>query len=306
MNSSNIKGHLLAFITVFVWGTTFISTKILLNDFQPVEILFFRFIAGFTALFIACPKFLKIKDKKQEFLFIGAGLTGICLYYLLENIALTYTLASNIGVIVAVSPFFTAILSHIFLKGEEKLRISFFIGFIFAITGIFIISFNGKQLSLNPKGDILALIAAFVWAIYSIITKKLNSFGYNTIQVTRRTFFYGIIFMIPTLFVSDFELNFNRFLEPTNLFNILFLSFCASAACFVTWNCAVKILGAVKASIYIYAIPVVTIVTSVIILHENITPMAVLGTILTLSGLLISESKIKNPFKSIVKNRSFN
>ena len=75
-------------------------------------------------------------------------------------------------------------------------------------------------------------------------------------------------------------------------YDAVFLSFGASAACFVTWNCAVNILGALKTSIYIYAIPVITIVTSVIILHEKITPMAIIGTILTLMGLLISESKI--------------
>lgn len=292
MQSKNIFGHILAAITVIVWGTTFISTKVLLKDFNPVEILFFRFIAGFIALFIAYPKFLKIKNIKEEILFIGAGLTGICLYYLLENIALTYTMASNVGVIVAVSPFFTAILSHIFLKGEEHLKISFFLGFLFAITGIFIISFNGQQLSLNPKGDILAVLAALVWAIYSIITRKIGALGYNTIQTTRHTFFYGIIFMIPVVMFSDFSMDLQLIIKPVNLSNLIFLSFGASAACFVTWNCAVNILGVLKTSIYIYAIPVITIVTSVIILHEKITPMAIIGTILTLMGLLISESKI--------------
>ena len=291
MNTEKTKGHLMATFTVLVWGTTFISTKVLLKDFNPIEILFIRFVLGFIALYIACPKPFKVKDKRQEILFAGAGLTGICLYYLLENIALTYTMASNVGVIVAISPFFTAILSHIFLKGDDKLKPSFFIGFIFAITGISLISFNGQSLSLNPLGDILAILATLTWAIYSVITRKLSVYGYNTIQMTRKMFSYGIFFMIPTLFVFDVNLDFTRFLNPVNTLNILFLSFCASALCFVTWNFAVKTLGALKTTIYIYAMPVITILTSVIVLKEKITPMAMLGTILTLMGLVISEFK---------------
>ena len=76
------------------------------------------------------------------------------------------------------------------------------------------------------------------------------------------------------------------------LFNILFLGLGASALCFVTWNFAVKTLGAVKTSVYIYAVPVITVVTSVIILHEKITVLAAAGTVLTLAGLFLSESKL--------------
>ena len=111
-----------------IWGTTFISTKILLADFQPVEILFFRFVIGFGALILACPHGMKGVDRRQEKVFALAGLCGICLYYLLENIALTCTLASNVGVIISAAPFFTAILSRLFMKSEGKLGPAFFIG----------------------------------------------------------------------------------------------------------------------------------------------------------------------------------
>ena len=67
----------------------------------------------------------------------------------------------------------------------------------------------------------------------------------------------------------------------------------ASALCFVTWNFAVKLLGAVRTSVYIYIAPVVTVVTSFLVLHEPITYMTGIGTVLTLTGLLLSESKSK-------------
>ncbi len=92
-----LMGHFASLLTILIWGTTFISTKILLQDFQPVEILFFRFVMGFLALLVVCPRRLKTENWKQELTFATAGLCGICLYYLLENVALTFTLASNVG-----------------------------------------------------------------------------------------------------------------------------------------------------------------------------------------------------------------
>ena len=123
-----------------IWGTTFISTKVLLVDFQPVEILFIRFMMGFLALLAVCPRRLQGVTRRQEGLFALAGLCGVCLYYLLENIALTYTMASNVGVIISVSPCFTALLTHFLMRGEERLRPTFFAGFAVAMAGICLIS----------------------------------------------------------------------------------------------------------------------------------------------------------------------
>ncbi|MCI8746123.1 MAG: DMT family transporter [Lachnospiraceae bacterium] len=292
MDKKTTIGHITAQITIVIWGTTFISTKILLKDFTPIEILFFRFFLGLLVLTAVYPKRLRIKDKKQERTFAAAGLCGICLYYLLENIALTYTMASNVGVIISVAPFFTAVLSHVILKAEEKLKAGFFVGFIAAMTGICLISFSGGTLQLNPIGDVLAIAAAFVWAVYSLLTRKISGYGYNIIQTTRRIFTYGILFMLPFLFVFDFSLDVQRFAEPEYALNLIYLGLGASALCFVTWNYAVKMLGAVKTSVYIYIVPVITVVTSVIVLKEEITWMAVIGIGLTLIGLFLSEGKL--------------
>ncbi len=297
MKNKQTIGHLLVLFTIIIWGTTFISTKVLLIDFQPVEILFFRFVMGLLALLIAYPHRLKGTTIRQELTFAAAGLCGICLYYLLENIALTYTLASNVGVIISVAPFFTAMVSQFFIKDQEKLSVNFFIGFLVAMVGIILISFNGSTLQLNPTGDLLALLAAFIWACYSNLIKKIGSFGYHTILTTRRVFIYGILFMIPTLYLFDFNWNITRFSNPVYLFNLLFLGLGASALCFVTWNYAVKVLGAIKTSVYIYIVPVITVVASVLILHEKITRTAGIGTLLTLIGLFLSEYKSKKEDK---------
>lgn len=293
MNDSKTTiGHLSAIITILIWGTTFVSTKVLLKDFTPIEILIFRFIIGYITLLIVYPHQIKTLNLNQELYFVAAGLFGVTLYFLLENIALTYTLASNVGVIVSIGPFFTAIFAHLFLE-SEKLTIRFFIGFIVAILGIILIGFNESfALKLNLLGFVLAALAAIVWAIYSVLMKKISGFHYNTIGCTRKVFFYGLFFMIPAIFIFNFRLDLNRFTRLSNLLNILYLGLGASALCFVTWNLSVKVLGAMKTSVYIYIVPVIAFISSAILLHENITEISIVGIVLTLAGLFISEGKL--------------
>lgn len=288
MKNKAAFGHLCALVTIIIWGTTFISTKILLNSFKPVEILFFRFLTGWFVLLILYPGKLRDTNIHQELMFAAAGLCGICLYYLLENIALTFTSASNVGVIISAAPFFTALLSKLIFK-QEHMGTGFCIGFLVSMTGIALISFNGSVLELNPAGDLLALAAAMIWACYSVLMKIISQYGYPTIPVTRRIFSYGLIFMMPAVLLSDFSLDLYRLSSAGNLLNLLYLGIGASALCFVTWNYAVKILGAIQTSIYIYLVPVITVLTSVLILHEPVTFLSVLGIALTLSGLLLSD-----------------
>lgn len=290
MTGKQTQGHLCALMTMLIWGTTFISTKILLREFSAIQILLIRFVIGFLILFIIYPKRLKVTSLKHELTLIGAGLCGICLYYLLENIALIYTSASNVGVIISIAPFFTALLSHLFFKSETKLTLQFFIGFFLALTGILLININDLTLSLHPLGDLLAVLAAFVWAVYSLLTRKINSYGYHIILTTRRTFLYGILFMLPFM-ISQSDFHFAEFYQLTYLGNLIYLGAGASALCFVTWNFAVKVLGTIKSSVYIYAVPVITVLTSALILKEQLTLATCIGTILTLSGLLLSENK---------------
>ncbi|MCR0207156.1 DMT family transporter [[Clostridium] innocuum] len=289
--NERIRGHALACMTILIWGTTFISTKVLLRDITPLQILFTRFMIGYLALWAVCPKLTKIRRKKEELYFLAAGLCGVTLYFLMENIALTYTQASNVGIIVAVSPFFTMFFG-IWLLKQRRPGVRFFVGFLIAMTGILCISLEGSQrLQLNPKGDLLALGAAAVWALYSTITKKISSFGYTTIPMTRRIFFYGLLCMLPVILFSGMKLPAMEQLTMVNIANILFLGLGASALCFVSWNSAVRILGTVQTSVYIYAVPVVTTLASVWILKETVTVIGIAGIVMILSGLLMSQNE---------------
>ena len=285
--SETVKGHLSASLTVMIWALTFISTKVLLKDFLPIEILFIRFLIGFLVLTVVSRRRLSFNGWSKEKYSMIAGLFGVFLYYYLENVALTYTLAMNVGIIGSVSPFMTALISRFVLKQGTIPKI-FVLGFICSMIGISLISLSGT-LNVDPIGDGLALIATVCWASYSLIVKKISTFGEGTIAATQRIFFYGLLFMLPVLFLSIDSFDVSRFAQLGNLSKLLFLGAGASALCFVTWNFSVKTLGAVRATVYIYTIPMLTTIASVTILGETITIKTVFGILLTLTGLILSE-----------------
>jgi len=291
--SKQIWGHLAAFFTIFVWGITFISTKLLLVTFSPIEIMFFRLTLAVLALVIVSPpRFhpgrLDVRALRDSWKPMLAGLCGVTLYFMFQNIALTYTLAANVGVLVSIAPLFIALVSRVVL--QEKLKANFFIGFIAAIAGIILIAYNGSfVLKLNPLGDLLSILAALVWSIYSVTIKKINAPQSAVFSLTRNVFFYGFLFMLPLLPLFEFRLGLERLADLPNLFNLLFLGVVASALCFVTWNYAVHVLGPVKTSVYIYVVPVISIIASALVLHESITLVSAVGMALILAGMVLSE-----------------
>lgn len=290
MMNKQLLGHILACGTQIMWGATFVSTKVLLNYFQPVEILFIRMLLAVIALFVIDPHPLRLGDRRRELAFAGAGLTGLVLYFLLENTALTMTYASNVGIIVACAPFFVAVMVGIFFK--EKQGKNFYIGFVIAIAGVIMVSVSGKQsFHLNPFGDFLAFLAMISWGAYSAIVKKISEWDYPIVAVTRRIYFYGVILLLPVLLYEEDGWNLSAFREPTVIANLLFLGLCASALGFFLWNLATGWIGAVKTSLYIYVSPIVTVVLSMFVLHEKMTVFSVIGSVCILIGLMISQGK---------------
>jgi drug/metabolite transporter (DMT)-like permease len=227
------------------------------------------------------------------------------LYQFTENLALDFTTASNVSIIVAICPIFTALTSQIFLK-EKHLSVKFCIGFLLAFAGIILVCFNGKiNFNLSPKGDILALTSAICWGFYSLFLTMINKKGHNTILITRKIFFYAILFMLPLMIWGIFSenpkstayvelsasLNAERFSSILNWILLCFLGIIASGFCFVAWNKACNILGTVKISTGLYLIPVITIFFAVIFLKEKLTIMGAIGSVLTIIGLFVSSKK---------------
>lgn len=289
--------HIIAIFTVIVWGTTFVSTKILIGyGLSPVEIFLYRFVLAYIGIWFFCPRTLFANSKKDELLCVAAGLTGGALYFVFENTALGITLASNVSLIVCTSPIFTALLTFLFYK-KEPLRPRLITGSLVALVGMALVVFNGSFiLQINPLGDMLTVLAALSWAFYGIILKQLNG-KYSTLFITRKVFFYGIITMLPFSLMDSATFTPSLLINPVIASNLIFLGLIASLLCFIAWNSAVKELGVVQTSNYIYFVPLVTLLTSAIVIDEHITIVALFGSVFILLGVYVAENGFKLKFK---------
>ena len=287
---SMASGHILAALVMTGWGLTFIGTKILLRSFSPTEIILMRFILSYLTLWLVHPAILRTGGIKEELPYIIAGTMGVTCYYLLENVALTLTMASNVGIIIATSPFFTAILAGIVYGKEERADWHFYLGCMIAFAGIIIISVNGAELHMNPLGDLLTVGAAISWAFYGLAMKKIHLFCHDNILNSRRIFFWGLLTSAPICLISGFHPDYHAIIQPLNLTILLALGTGAGAICYVLWNMASEILGPVRVNVYIYLDPVVAVLGSALILHEPVTAKAVAGIVLILGGLIYSET----------------
>ena len=285
-HQNRLTGYCFAAFTVVVWGSTFISSKVLLEFYTPAQIMLTRFILAYCALWLLRPKRLAL-TLKQEGVFFLLGLLGCTAYFYAENTALSYTLASNVSIIVAAAPIFTAILAH--FAGEERFRASTLAGFLVAFSGVILVVCNGTfVLKLNPKGDLLALAAAVCWAIYSVLLRRASR-GLDSILVTRRTMFWGIVTALPLVAAEGVPYPTAPLLTVSGIANFLFLGLVGSALCFVLWNKAFRILGVVTTNTFIYLMPFITIVAARIFLDEPISPLALLGAVLITAGVVLSQ-----------------
>lgn len=281
--------HVAAILTVVVWGTTFVSTKVLINHgLTPTEIFTYRFLMAYAGIWFFAPKKLFAGSVKDELLMAAAGLTGGSLYFLTENTALETTLASNVSMLVCTAPLWTALLSRL-IYPKDKVGSNLWTGMLIALPGVALVVFNGSFiLQINPVGDILALTGALSWAFYSIIMRNLSG-RYPTMFITRKVFFYGLVTLIPFLLLPGAKFHPQALAAPAVWGNLLFLGLVASLACFAVWNKTLKEIGVVKASNYIYLNPAVTMLTAVIFLHEPVTWAALAGLVLIIGGLWVAE-----------------
>jgi len=302
-SGSSFTYHLVAFVVVSIWGSTFVSTKmLLLAGLTPAQIFTLRFIIAYVLLLVYSLVMQKSRGKsfllfskcwQDEVLMFALGVTGGTLYFLTENSAMNYTTTTNTSLIVSLSPLVASFLISLFFRSLRLTRIQI-LGSLMAALGVAVVVLNGHfVLHLSPLGDSLAFGAALCWGFYSMLMIPAN-LKYDTVFVTRKVFIYGLLAMIPyylwkpdeaTIFTSSalFSLDLSVYL------NLLFLGCVASMLCFLAWNWVLKKLGAVVATNYVYFNPVTTILFAWAILSEQITIYFLLGTALILLGMFLAD-----------------
>ncbi|HZJ88199.1 MAG TPA: DMT family transporter [Sphaerochaeta sp.] len=287
---SRLSGHIATLTAITIWAITYVFTKGLLVYLTPSQILVIRSFLGLLVLTILAAKPLAYTQKSDRLLVALAGFFGIFAYYFLENTALLYTSATNVGVIVAAAPFTTMLASRIFLK--EQLHRFYFIGLVLSMSGIVLLTVSDAgALTFNPKGDLLALLAITIWALYTTTTRLVSQRGYSNLALTRTMFFWGLIGHTVALLASGQGLPLQVVVQPQVLGPLLFLGLAASALCFALWNYGLKSIGPVKTTFYLYLSPIITIIFATTFGGEPFGIIEAIGTALTLSGLLVSTRK---------------
>lgn len=281
--------HIAALFTVAVWGATFVSTKVLIaNSLTPAEIFLLRFAIAYACIWPVSRGRLWAAGWRDELTLAAAGVTGGSLYFLAENMALEFAPASNVSLIVCTAPVWTALLLSLAYRSERMTRRQV-TGSALAFAGMVLVVLNGRfVLHLSPRGDLLALSAALLWMVYSLVIKRVGG-RYPAIFITRKVFFYGLLTILPVFLFQPFSVDAGVLARPAVWGNLLFLGIIASMLCYILWNAAMHRLGAVRTTNYIYINPLVTILTAALCIGERITAAALAGAALILYGMWRAE-----------------
>ena len=293
--------HFVAFLVVAIWGSTFVFTKLLLlSGLSPAQIFTLRFIIAYVGL-LGIAAFRRpfrwfAQNWRDELLMLGLGLTGGSLYFLAENAAMNYTTTTNTALIVCLCPLFAALLISIFYR-DQRLQGVQIVGSLLAAVGVASVELNGHfVLHLSPTGDALAFAACLCWAAYSLLMIPACK-RYDTLFITRKLFFYGLLTMIPYFMVYPEWPPMQTLLRLDTALELLFLGAIASTLCFYLWGWVIRRLGAVVTTNYVYFNPVVAILCAWTVLGENITMWFLLGTALILVGMFLADKKTKKKAK---------
>ncbi len=284
----------IATIVVMIWAETFVSSKILLqHGLNPADIFFYRFTIAYIGMILLSHKRLWANSWKHELLFAGTGIFGGSLYFLTENMALKFSTASNVAIIVGTTPIMTALFLALFYK-EERMNKRQIIGSGIAFLGLVLVVLNGQfVLHLNPLGDSLALGASISWGLYSLCLKGLSG-KYDAKFLTRKVFGYGLLTILPWFaFVVPLNTDNNILQQPAVWGNLIYLATVASLLCFLVWNWLMPRVGVVTATNIVYTQSIFTMIIASIVLDERITLMAIVGTVILISGMyLINKKKL--------------
>jgi drug/metabolite transporter (DMT)-like permease len=301
MEKNILHGHIMALMCTVFWGTAYIGGKTLLGlGITPVQIILCRMGLAFVLLCLVTHKYLPLGGlaglKRDRYLIIAA-IMGTSLYYLLESIALSYTYATNISLIVTLSPMFSAWFNR-YLPGAQRQKLGrrFFVAMAICLVGAALVIFNGNFiLDLNPLGDVLGLLCAVAWAGYSFFLSRARANNAASEQplppllFTRRIFFFGCLLLVLVYPLLGKGFNPVIFTTPQGLLPLCYLALFPTICGYTLWAQAMDRIGMIKSSVYLYFIPVVTIIASALLLNEHLTPISAVGAVLILFGLLLSQ-----------------
>jgi drug/metabolite transporter (DMT)-like permease len=282
---SKIKGYLaLVAVTIF-WGSSFVSSKLVLETMPPMSLAFFRYLFAFITLFtffIIFEKDKKLNKQDYKHLVLSSGI-GIFIYFIGEYNALNYISASTASIIVSLLPVFMLVTNFFVFKDKITLFkvgviVLTLIGVVMVVEADFRVMFNESLIGYS-----LMVMGVSAWVIYSLSTVKMRKNNSNIKVITYQSGFALLLFApfaVSNLNIVN-QLDFNLWT------NIIYLGVFASGLAFYLYVYSLKILGTLPVSIFGNTVPVVTVITGYIFLQETLTLIQLLGGSIIVMTLLI-------------------
>ena len=276
--------------TMFCWGLTFVFFKFAFESFKPISIIFIRLIIS-TLLLYFLSKVLKksqrIKRKDFRLFFILAFFEPF-LYFMGESFGLTYVSATLAAVIISLIPLIVPVFAYIFY-GERLSRMNV-LGLIISVAGVLVVVLsNGDELAATMKGFLLMFIAVLAAVGYTLTVKKL-AHTYNGFTITCCQNAIGTGLFLPFFLVFDLN-GFNTDLSTNSVLAVLYLAIFGSSITFVLFTIAIREIGVAKSNIFANLIPVFSAIASYFLLNEPMPFLKVLGIVIVLAGLVMSQVK---------------
>jgi len=278
-------------LTAFFWGYAFIGIKIALKYLPPFQLAFIRF---FLASLLALALILTFKSKKASgflkglnwgkvFLISFFGMGG---YHLSLNAGEVFTSPSLASLIVFTSPVFTLGLSHWYLK--ERIGWNKFLGVILAFTGVFWLYFFNSELKSSVWwGPLVILLAPLSWSIYTVFSKPLLQ-KYDPLLYSLLSLVLGTLQLLPLILF--FPLSPYLFLIKLNGWIQIFIlaGLCSFFGTFA-WIWGLSGLSPTEISLYLYFIPIFTIIFEWLIFKKPVGLSLIIGALLIFFGVGLAE-----------------
>ncbi len=288
MGSTSVRPYLLG--TALCWSGVFVAVKVAAT-YMPVPALVAARYATATAVFALLSLARRLPQPRPVDLpFLGLlGLIGVTVYNLLFFYGVTLSTAVNASLIVPTSvPVVSSALAAMFLG--EKLGLRRLGGLVAAGAGVGIISVGARAgpVGVNPLGDILLVGAVVSWALFTVLGRVVLR-KYPPLTVTAHAHYFGTPPLLGFALLDPATPGF--FAAPLVAWLMLgYLVIFATVLAFVWYYAGVRLIGAARAAVFLYLVPVGSVVLAVTTLGEPLYPAHIVGGLLVVGGLILDQT----------------
>jgi len=298
----NINVHIIALISIFFWGISYIWSKQVFEVYSPLTTIFLRLLISFISLFIFIYLTKQIEKirKEDRLLFLVSSMFNPFLYFIGENFGLKLVPASLSAIIVATIPLFAPFAAYFYFK--ERLKPLNLAGLILSFIGLLLILITKNfEFQANPKGVDLLFLAVFSAVFYVVFLKKLTA-RYKPLTIITWQNLIGTLYFLPFFLFFDFKTFISIKPDTSVILSLFMLGIFASSLAFVLFTITVKRLGVIKSSLYTNLIPVFTAIFSYYFLGEVFSVQKLAGMAIVIAGVILSESgKISSIYSTNIK-----